>query len=687
MQSDPTSARREEGGRRLTDQLARLLVDGLAEYAIFALDPDGRVATWNAGAVRITGYGEEEAVGRPRSAYLPPEEQEVPALEIAAEKGHCECRGWRVRRDGERFWASELITALRDDSGRLVAFAVLLRDETPQRRAEMARQRSEEMFAGIVNLSADAIVSVDAGQRIVLFNPAAERIFGHAADEVLGRPLDVLIPERYREAHRRHVQAFAASREGARLMGARDGTGHLWGLRADGETFPIAASISRSRVGGEVMLTAVVRDVTEQVREAEARDFLARAGMALDASLDYETTLHDVARLAVPGLADWCTVYLVGEDGTVRRLEAAHVDPALDPVLRALREYVILPGTPHPALQVIETGEPRLISPFPPELMEEIAQDPRHLEILRQVGLRSAVVAPLAARGRTFGALGLYRAATRLHDGFDLWLATEVGRRAGLAIDNARLYREARQAVRARDEVVSVVSHDLRNPLNTIVLSAQMALSVLEEGGDGEAAAGRIRAVLRSAARMDRLVQDLLDITRIESGRLVLDCRPVQVAPLLDDARDSLAPLAAEAGQRLAVEVEEGVPPVYGDRDRLHQVLSNLVGNALKFTPRGGEVVLRARPGEGRVVLSVADTGAGIPARDLPHVFDRFWQARRTDRRGLGLGLPIVKGIVEAHGGEVWAESREGAGTTVSFALPLGGAAGAPAGGPGGAAG
>ena len=225
-----------------------------------------------------------------------------------------------------------------------------------------------------------------------------------------------------------------------------------------------------------------------------------------------------------------------------------------------------------------------------------------------------------------------------------------------------------RQAIRARDEVVAVVSHDLRNPMGTIAAAAGMLLDIeLPPEKERE----NLEVIVRATERMNRLIRDLLDVARIEGGGLFVEPETVAVGPLVDEAVDLLKPLVHERGLELSKDVEAGLPAVHADRDRVLQVLSNLVGNALKFTEHG-EIRIAARSGDGGgVVFSVSDQGGGIPPEALDHIFDRFWQQNRSDRQGAGLGLAIVRGIVESHGGRVWVESRIGEGTTFFFDLPV----------------
>ncbi|HEX2096469.1 MAG TPA: ATP-binding protein [Solirubrobacterales bacterium] len=227
---------------------------------------------------------------------------------------------------------------------------------------------------------------------------------------------------------------------------------------------------------------------------------------------------------------------------------------------------------------------------------------------------------------------------------------------------------EAERASRARDEMLAVVAHDLRSPVQTIVAAARM----LTDGGEDESRRRQLATVVeRSTREMDRLISDLLDVAQIEAGTLPLERQRVDVRRLVAEALEQIEPQAAVRRIAFEAELDEGLPPVEGDRDRLIQVMSNLLGNALKFTPEGRGVAVRAQAVGGAVQVTIADQGSGIDPEALPHVFDRFWQASRASRAGAGLGLAICKGIVEAHGGRIWADSALGRGTTMSFTLPL----------------
>ena len=392
--------------------------------------------------------------------------------------------------------------------------------------------------------------------------------------------------------------------------------------------------------------------------------FLVEAALVLASSLDYEETLSAVARLAVRSLADLCVVDLV-EDGEVRRLQAAHADPAYAQLAEALLTYPLDRQRPHLSLSALETGEPELVPRLSPDDLESVAQDARHLHILRSLHPRSLMAVPVLARGSVLGVI-LFVSSSRTYDALDLAVAAQLGRIAGLELENARQYRTLRQALVVRDRVLGVVAHDLRNPLNTITMSADLLNSLpLSE----QQRAHQVRVITRSAQRMNRLIQDLLDVSIMEAGRVNLERRALSPQALAQEAVDLNAPRAAARSIRLEVAVAQGTPRVSADPDRMIQVLSNLIDNAIRFTPDGGRIAVIVRAVEGGVQFGVADTGSGIPADDLPHLFDSFWRGGNGSG-GTGLGLAIARGIVEAHGGTIWAESTPGQGSVFNFTVP-----------------
>lgn len=564
--------------------------------------------------------------------------------------------------------------------------------EVPAREfAPAAPSDAQRLLQSIIALAADAVVSTDDQYRITLFNAAAEQMFGRSAEEVLGQPLDILLPESAREAHRGHLERFRHMTADSRRMAER---GRVWGRRKSGELFPAEAAISKLVVAGSTFFTAVLRDVTEErraekeravllAREHEARTaaelaeqrmtFLASSGEILHSSLAVEDTFDALLRLIVPKMATCCVVDLVDAAGQIRRAHVVHGDPAMQAFADRLGTYPKL-QTCYLTRRAITEGRAELLAHVDDDHLRSMAEDAEHLAILRGLGFSSLIAVPLRSRERVLGAIVLARGAKQSpFTDADLVVAQGLAHRAASALENAQLYDQARRAIRARDDVLSVVSHDLRTPLSVIAMCVTSLL------GDEAVADERNRDALLTLQRAShwaqRLIQDLLDVSTIEAGGLSLTRRREDPVVLVMLAVQLNAELAAEREISLVADLPEQLPLVDVDADRIVQALTNLIGNALKFTPYRGVVRVGGADGGDHVRLFVADSGPGVPAEDAPHVFDRFWTARRTARaRGTGMGLAIVRGIVDAHGGRVWLEPPvTGSGATFSIALPVAG--------------
>lgn len=405
-------------------------------------------------------------------------------------------------------------------------------------------------------------------------------------------------------------------------------------------------------------------------------NFLSRVSDVLNSSLDYRATIQSVARLCTGFLAEYCIVH-VEDAGEIRALGIAHSDLDREEGLREiLRLLPIGPSSRNPVVEVLRSGRSRLMSQVGEAELASLTGSSPHGDHLRELGLTSVLMVPLTARGHTLGAISLARTGKAPPYGEeDLATVEEIAQRAALPVDNARLYREARREAKARERTLGVVSHDLRNALNSALLHSDLLLDLNAEQLTGAQGRKQMMGLRRSLDHMQRLVKDLLDVENIESGRLSLHLAPLDLRGLAGEIEEMFAPLARERGVELYVEL----PPISAgpaaDHVRIVQVVSNLVTNALEFTPAGGRVALTATE-DGEVMrFCVQDNGAGIATEDLPHVFDRHWRGESSPRRsgGSGLGLTIVRGLVQAHGGETWVHSAKGAGSSFYFTLPLGG--------------
>ena len=309
-----------------------------------------------------------------------------------------------------------------------------------------------------------------------------------------------------------------------------------------------------------------------------------------------------------------------------------------------------------------------------PEILAMLAENPDAVDLGRTgFHVPNTVTVDLLGRtGRKLGAIQLWdKKDGQEFDEADKAILTQLAQLAAVALENARLFRGEQDAKRARDDLVAIVSHDLRNPVHTIHMAASFLLEVAPANDRRTQARKQLEVIQRSATRANRLIQDLLDVAKIQAGGLAVDPVAVDVRSLVNEVMESATPLAGASQIKVSCETGADIPHVASDRERILQVFTNLIGNAIKFTPKGGDIRILAALDSGEVRFTVADSGPGIPAEHLDHVFDRYWQAKSTAKLGTGLGLSIAKGIVEAHGGRIWVESPPGSGAQFNFTLPL----------------
>lgn len=423
-------------------------------------------------------------------------------------------------------------------------------------------------------------------------------------------------------------------------------------------------------------LSVWFRDITAEKRAMEAEHLLAEAGGLLASTLDYDTTLRSIPRLVIPAFADLSFIEIVEQDGRTHSFHAAAARAEKERVLVEWlrRESADSRRRVDRIVEVLANGKSLLLSELQDvDALLLSADSAVDRVLLRSLEPNSCMIVPLIVRGRTIGAWVFATAESdRQYDANDLRVAEKLAYRAALAIENAWLFEQSRKAIEARDEVLRVVSHDLRNPIYVVDIAVDQILDALAAGETGAAIQRRLRAVQLSAKQMSRLVRDLLDTARMQGSRLTIDPAPCDVVSLITEIVDTMASLAAEKGIRLEASATSASIVALADRDRILQVVSNLVGNAIKFTPREGRIVVAAERLQTEVRIRVADTGPGIDPEHQSRIFDRFYQAPGTSRSGAGLGLAICKGIVESHGGRIWVESEPGNGSTFCFTLPLG---------------
>jgi PAS domain S-box-containing protein len=567
-----------------------------------------------------------------------------------------------LSRDGREIPISQVIIAHRNGHGEVDYLSTVARDITERKLAEDAQRR----FTAILEATPDFVGIADAQGRALYLNRGGRAMMGIGDDDVTRMRIPDFHP------------AWAAEKVlGEGLPEAIQGgywSGETALLGRDGQEIPVSQVLMAHRgPGGKLeYVSTVMRDITERKRNEEAQRFLVEAGRAFATSFELDAVIESITQSIVPRVADFCVLHLMTEGGHIDRVAVAHAQAAQKPVLEKLRELHRAEPDEPMVREALRSREPQLVTDVTPEWLETMAASPEQHDVLKRLAPRSMMIIPLVARGRVVGAIcAAWVQPGRRYAPEDLGVAQELALLAGLALENARLFDEAREATRVRDEVLRVVAHDLRNPLNTVLLTAGL-LKELMPGRERKDEREKLVLIESAVARANRLIQDLLDVVRQEAGPLELDRQPVDAAALAAETVQLHRVLADERSIHLETDIAEALDPVYADRDRVLQLFSNLIGNALKFTPPGGTVTVHAAQPEGaaEVRFAVADTGPGIREEDRSRLFDPFWQASKGTG-GAGLGLAISKRIAEAHDGRIWVESEVGMGSTFYFTIPV----------------
>ncbi|MGI9139740.1 MAG: sensor histidine kinase [Gemmatimonadaceae bacterium] len=534
----------------------------------------------------------------------------------------------------------------------------------------------DALYRSVVATTPDAIVTMDETGRILFANPGAERMFGYSAAELEGQPLSMLMPERFRSQHKAGVDRYL-----------RTGTRHLdWsnlrlpGLHRDGHEIALSISFGEYRDGDRKIFTGILRDVSDVVRRETALAFLLEASEVLTTSLDYEHTLRSVAELATRSIADWAAVDLV-QDGVVRRVAVVHPDPAKMEIARTLEtRYPTDPSSKTGIHHVIRTGERVVVSEILDELLVSAAIDEEHLRLLRELHLESYICVPLRLRGEIIGALTFVSSnPARRYTEDDADLAADLARRAAIAIDNARLFRAAEaarvtaeRANATKSDFLAMMSHELRTPLNAISGYAEL----LETGVRGELSADQlsdVRSIQRSQAHLLSIINDILNFARLEAGKVQFTYQEVALDPVLGGLEELIRPQLRE--KKIGYEYRAAKSPATAllDTEKFQQVMLNLLSNAIKYTDEGGSISLDWTIEGPDLVVSVSDTGRGIPPDKLDAIFEPFVQVEQLRTRatgGAGLGLAISKDIAREMGGDISVRSKEGEGSTFTLRLP-----------------
>jgi PAS domain S-box-containing protein len=666
--------------------LFRLLVDSVVDDAMVLLTPEGHIASWNPGAERLAGYTADEIVGQPFDHFYTEEDRAAgkpgKLLVIARLEGRVEDDGWRVRKDGSRFRANMVITALHDQTHTLRGFAAVTRNLPPRGVREHGLLQCDNRFGTLVDSIKDyAIFMLSPEGRVLTWNQGAERLKGYAPNEIVGQGFERFYTDEARRAGLPHRLLAAARAEGR----VED---EGWRVRKDGSLFWADVVITALTDADNRLIgyAKVTRDLSERRRAEQDR----AARLAAERTAERIERLQvATAALAAASRPEHAAEVLI--DVAIRAFEAAAgamaVPTADGSALEVVDARGYLPGIVQSdrhvgadesillsytwrTNQALFLGSRAQVQTEHPELMATLAAS----------RFEAWVATPLVIDRRILGVLGLSFDQQRVLNpderGFLLTLA-EVGAQA---IDRARLFEseqlartDAEAAVRAQDEFLSLAAHELRTPVAAVKATAQLAERTIARGGiDPDRLARHLQSIARVSDRLGALIDDLLDVSRLRTGRLRLRRKQVELVSIVHEVMSRYR--ATEHRHQFVLTASERGARVDADPLRLEQVLDNLLSNAVKYSPNGGPIEVQVSHESDGVTLTVADRGIGLPAGEELRIFEAFGRGSNATTRqiqGLGLGLSICRQLVEVHGGRIWATSPgEGHGTSFSIWLP-----------------
>ncbi len=685
LEEQSRRAQEMEAARRAAEEYAEVIQEQREHLrvtlqsigdAVIATDAQGRVTLLNPVAEALTGWTTAAALGRPlqaifriihektRQPLADPAARALTSGQIVDLPGHT----LLIARDGTERPIDDSAAPIRDEKGNTAGAVLVFRDITARKRAADALRESEERFRNMADNAPVMIWVTDTLGRLTYLNTQWYHFTGTAPDQGLGPGW----LERVHPDDRDQAEAVFRAAHGRREAFRRE-----YRLRRhDGEyRWAIDTAVPRFGMGGEFLgCIGSVIDVADLKRAEQTTRFLADASAALAELTDYESTLQRIASLAVPRFADWCTVDMLQAEGPPRRLAVRHTDPAkMQLAEEVYRKYPPRPDDPRSVALVLRTGETDWAPEIPDWVLETACHDAEHLRIMRELGLKSYICVPLRSRTGLLGAITFVTAESgRVYDAADVRLGEDLARRAEIAIENVTLLEALQQADRRKDEFLATLAHELRNPLAPI----RNSLQILKMPRVDAAMAERTREMMeRQVQHLVRLVDDLLDVSRVMRGKIVLRKERIELASVVARAVETTQPLIAAQDHELKVLLPRESLPVEADPVRLVQVVGNLLTNAAKYTERGGEIQLTVQRERGQVLLRVRDSGIGIALELLPRVFDLFVQGDHTANRaqgGLGIGLTLVKNLVEMHHGTVEAHSAGlGHGSEFVVRLPL----------------
>jgi PAS domain S-box-containing protein len=635
LEHEIAQRKRVEQAYREAEEYLRLMVESVKDFAIFSIDQQGRVVSWNPGAEHLFGYAEQEILGREFAILFTEEDQGggIPRREIAtaAAKGRSSDERWHQRKDGSQFFASGVMTPIFDEESRLRGFTKIARDITERKKAEEAVRESAVRLKAIVDTAVDGIVTTDEHGTVESMNLAAERIFGFNHEDVVGRNIAMLIAQDALG----DPDPTAEHSVGSGLRKIAGAITALHGHHKNGSLFPIELAVSETRLGLRRIFTGIVRDVSEYKKAVEERTGLLKE---LEAERALLNSLLDNAPVGL-GFFD-PELRFLRINPALAELTGVPIDAHLG---RALTD--VLPLIPHDVVDAFRRvfGAGRSIVN-----MEVRAETQKHPDQPR------------------YWLCSYY--PVKKDDG------TVLG--AGLVVTDIDAIKRLEEALKdadlRKDQFLAMLAHELRNPLAPISNATQI---MRLEGSDGPSFEWSIDVIEDQIKHMTRMVDDLLDVSRITRGKVVLQKELIELERLIHLAVEASRPVIQGYHHDLSITLPEGPLTLEVDPPRMAQVLSNLLNNAAKYTDEGGKIALTAERLDGQVVIRVSDNGIGISSKLLSEVFDLFTQGDQTlsrSRGGLGIGLTLVRSLVEMHDGHVAARSDGlGLGSEFEVRLPL----------------
>ncbi len=669
--------RKAEGETRQREEWLQVTLHSIGD-GVVCTDARGRVTMMNPVAEVLTGWTQNAAQGRPLDEVFtiineqtrrPVSNPVDKVLRDASVVGLAH-RTILVGRDGTERPIDDSAAPILDKSGEMLGVVLIFRDVTESRRVEQELRSSELRLR----------LALDAGHMGVWdWNVRSGELKWSDSLE----PLHGLAPGTFAGTFEHFAQLIHPDdREmvNAAIQRALESCGEYYieyrNLRQNGGIHWIAGSgtVFPGDDGQPLRMVGFALDATQRRRAVQTARFLADASAALAELVDFDATLQRVSSLAVPSFADWATVDLVEADGSLRRVSVSHVAPAKVQLAHEVhRRFPPDPDAPQGVWNILRTGKPEIVPEITDELLVQSVKDDDLLGLIRELGLKSYIGVPLTVRGKTLGVITFINAESEHpYDQTDLAVAEDLASRAAIAIENAQLYRELRDADQRKDEFLATLAHELRNPLAPI----GYGLQVMRLSGSENGVMADTRSMMeRQLSQMTRLVDDLLDVSRITRDKLVLKRQRVELATVVHSAMEATRPIIEQAGHTVTVTL---LPmPIYLDADmtRLAQVFSNLLTNSAKYTPSGGRIWITAEGFANEVAVTVRDNGLGIAAESLPKIFEMFSQVAHSMERaqgGLGIGLTLVRRLVEMHGGTIAARSDgPGQGSAFTIRLPV----------------